>query len=64
MFTVGTHSCNHLVLPFSLITVDSNTVVHRPSTHTRPNAHPQTLENLIFFPSLFNVCVKARPPNF
>ncbi len=35
------------------------TVVCRPSAHTRPNAHPQTLENLNFFPSLFNVGAKC-----
>ena len=40
------------------------TVVRRPGAHTRPNAHPQTWENLNFFPSLFNVRVKAHPPNF
>ena len=41
-----------------------STIVHRPSTHTCPNAHPQTLENLNFFPSLFNVHVKAHPQTF
>ncbi len=40
------------------------TVVQRPRAHTRPKAHPQTLENLNFFPSLFNVRVKADPLNF
>ena len=40
------------------------TVVRRPSAHTRPNAHPQTLENLNFFPSLFNIRVKAHPKTF
>ncbi len=42
-----------------------DTVVRRPSAHTRPNAHPQTLENLkFFFPYLFNVRVKAHPQTF
>ena len=37
-----------------------DTIFHRPITHTCITAHPQTLENHNFFPSLFNVHVEAH----
>ena len=36
----------------------------RPIAHTCIITHPQILENLNFFPFLFNVRVEAHPQNF
>ena len=40
------------------------TVFHRRTTHTCIIAHPQTLENLNFLPSIFNDRPTAHPQTF